>query len=269
MADGDVRLSLRLGLGGLLAFALLHCAGGEEVDPSLVHDASTRKTAPKTGAGGSLAAGGASGALANGGSSGAGQPSTDDASSTGGQGGTAGGAAGAPADGGVAGGSMADVVTYDVVPCPTCALSVQYSLQKTADPGQEIGFNLIVKNTGSKSVPVNQIAIRYWYTIDGEAAQEYGIDYSNPGGGGAIQFVKVTPARAGADYYAEMKFAASAELLMGQTAELHVRFHKTGYPNYKQNDDYSYGAGHAALGDWPKMTAYVGGDATPVWGTEP
>jgi hypothetical protein len=164
---------------------------------------------------------------------------------------------------------MADVVSYDVPPCTTCALSVQYSLQKTNDPTNEIGFNLMVKNTASKIVPVNQIAVRYWYTINGEAGQEYAIDYSNPSGA-SFQFVKVVPARMNADYYAEMRLTASGDLAMGQTAELHIRFHKAGYQgNYDQKDDYSYGVGHTALGDWPKITAYVGTDTTPVWGTEP
>jgi Cellulose binding domain len=273
MVGGTLQRLRSFGLGGLLAFTLLHCAAGEELDPGAIHDAGARKDASKTGSGGGLAAGGAAGDLASGGASGTGVSSTDDASSTGGQGGAGGGAAGAPADsgagGGAAGGAMADVVTYDVAPCPTCALTVQYSLQKTADPGQEIGFNFTVKNTGNKAVPVNQIAVRYWYTIDGDLAQDYGIDYSNPGGGATIQFVKVMPARAGADYYAEIKFGAGGDLAMGQTGELHVRFHKTGYPNYTQSDDYSYGVGHTTLGDWPKMTAYVAGTAAPVWGTEP
>jgi len=164
---------------------------------------------------------------------------------------------------------MVDVVTFDVAPCPTCSLSVQYSLQKTAEPTQEIGFNLMIKNTGNKAVAYNQIALRYWYTINGESAQEAVVDYSMPGGA-AMQFVKVMPARTNADYYAEMKYAATGDLATGQIALLNGRFHKAGYQGtYTQSDDYSYGAGHTASGDWPKITAYVGGDATPVWGTEP
>ena len=164
---------------------------------------------------------------------------------------------------------MADVVTYDVAPCPTCALSVQYSQQKADDPTQEIAFNLVIKNTASNIVHVNQIAVRYWYTIDGEATQEFAVDYSKPQGA-TVQFVKVMPARTGADYYAEIKPSAAQDLAMGQTVEINMRIHKAGYQGtYKQNDDYSFGVGHTAFGDWPKMTAYIAGTATPVWGTEP
>jgi len=245
-----------------MASALLHCAGAEELDFDFVQEAGPRKTTSKTGSGGSLAAGGAAGTVVSSGDSGAGGSSMDDASSAGGQGGGAGG----PSDSGPADMGMA---AYDVPPCTTCALSVQYSLQRADTMTNEIGFNLMIKNTGSKVVPINQIAVRYWYTINGEAAQENAIDYSNPGGA-TFQFVKVMPARTNADYYGEMKLTASGDLAMGQTAELHIRIHKAGYQGtYDQSDDYSYGAGHTALGDWPKITAYVGGNATPVWGTEP
>ena len=268
MAPIILRRFVRVGFPGLLAFLLLHCAAGEEIDLDAVHEAGKKTT--KAGAGGSLAAGGSSGVVTSGGDPGAGGGSAGDVSSAGGQGGGAeGGAAGAtPTDSGASGGSVADVITYDVAPCPTCALNVQYSMQKADDPTQEIAFNVVIKNSASNIVHVNQIAVRYWYTIDGEASQEFAIDYSKPQGA-AVQFVKVMPARRRRllcrDQALRRAGSGHGSNRRDQHADSQGRYQGT----YKQNDDYSFGAGHSAFGDSPKITAYIAGTTTPVWGTEP
>jgi endoglucanase len=127
-----------------------------------------------------------------------------------------------------------------------------------------------VVNTGSTPINLNNVTIRYWYTIDGNQPQSWTCDWAALGCGNVTaRFVQVAPARAGADFYLEISFTGGAGTLApGQnTGDLQDRFNKTDWSNYDQSNDYSYNGSQASYAPWSKVTAYYNGAL--VWGTEP
>jgi hypothetical protein len=68
----------------------------------------------------------------------------------------------------------------------------------------------------------------------------------------------------------QVAFAATAGNLAatsGNTGEVQIWFHKSGWTNYTQTNDPSFDATKTAYADWNRVTLYQNG--TLVWGTEP
>lgn len=150
------------------------------------------------------------------------------------------------------------------------ALQVYY---KVGAVGQDTA-NIIrpyveVVNTGSTPITLNNVTIRYWYTIDGNQPQNWVCDYAARGCGSfSARFVPVSPARSGADYYLEISFTSADTLAPGQsTGDLQGRFNKADWSNYNQTNDDSYNGTQASYAPSSKVTAYYNGSL--VWGTEP
>ena len=80
----------------------------------------------------------------------------------------------------------------------------------------------------------------------------------------------LSPTRPTADHYFQVAFAPTAGNLAatnGNTGEIQIWFHKTGWTNYTQTNDPSFDATKTAYADWNRVTLYQNG--TLVWGTEP
>ncbi len=124
-------------------------------------------------------------------------------------------------------------------------------------------------NTGTTAVALSNVKIRYYYTIDGEKAQNFFCDWSNVGSANVTgTFVKLTTAKTGADYYLEIGFTSGAgSLSAGQSIEIQTRFSKINWKNYTQTGDYSFDSTDTNYVDWSKAPAYVSG--TLNWGIEP
>ena len=130
-------------------------------------------------------------------------------------------------------------------------------------------------NTGTTSVPLSELKIRYWYTIDTLQPQTANCDWAQLGCGNLTQtFVTVSPTRTNADRYLEIGFTTAAGSLApgAQTGNMQLRFNKNDWSNLNENNDYSYAAtvgGVAPLvfTDWTRATLYRSG--TRIWGTEP
>ncbi|HEY0604252.1 MAG TPA: cellulose binding domain-containing protein, partial [Herpetosiphonaceae bacterium] len=88
-------------------------------------------------------------------------------------------------------------------------LKVQYRAADTSTGDNQIKPHLNVVNTTTSSVPLSELKIRYWYTVDGDKPQNYWCDYATIGCGNiTARFVKMTTPVAGvADYYLEVGFA--------------------------------------------------------------
>jgi len=209
-------------------------------------DASTAATG---GAGSSGAAGGAGGALdaGFGGSGGkAGTRGTSDAGTAGNDGGPTCAAA--------------------------CALKVQY--QNTTSPPEPMTATVRVRvdvvNTGTKSVALADLIVRYWFTDAGGSGDKATCYYAQDGCAAlTTTFAPVAPPRRGADRHLDIGFSGAGTLAPGAhtgTISIGVQ-HLSGGAPYDQTDDYSYGASQPNLVDWPTVTAYVGG--TLSWGVEP
>lgn len=124
-------------------------------------------------------------------------------------------------------------------------------------------------NTGTNDIALSDVVLRYYYTIDGEKAQNFWCDWSSAGSANVTgKFVKMESVKAEADYYLEIGFTSGAgSLAAGQSIEVQVRFSKTDWTNYTQTGDYSFSSSNSSYVDWNQMTGYIGGSL--VWGVEP
>ncbi len=124
-------------------------------------------------------------------------------------------------------------------------------------------------NAGTTDIKLSDITLRYYYTIDGEKAQNFWCDWSTIGSGNVTgRFVKMDTPVSGADYYLEIGFTEGAgNLSAGQAIEVQSRFSKTDWSNYTQTGDYSYNETNSNYADWEKTTGYL--SSTLQWGTEP
>jgi hypothetical protein len=125
-------------------------------------------------------------------------------------------------------------------------------------------------NTGSVSIPLQEIKVRYWFTREGSAAQSYWCDYAAIGCANiSAQFVALPSARPGANYYLEIAFTSGAGNLAsgGNTGQIHSRFSKNDWSYYTQTGDYSFNSSITQFSDWNHVTVYRNGAL--VWGIEP
>lgn len=124
-------------------------------------------------------------------------------------------------------------------------------------------------NTGTSSLNLADVKLRYYYTIDGEQAQSFWCDWSTVGSANVLaSFVKLPTAVTGADYYVEISFASAAgSVAAGQSIELQTRISKDNWSNYTQTGDYSFNSSATSYVDWNKTTGYAAGSLQ--WGVEP
>lgn len=128
-------------------------------------------------------------------------------------------------------------------------------------------INLV--NTGETAITLSDVKIRYYYTVNGDRAQEFWCDWSTAGSDNVTgTFVKMADAASDADYYLELGFTSGAgNLAAGQRTEIQVRIAKTGWAQYTQTDDYSFNPDGSNYQDWEKVTGYLSGSLQ--WGVEP
>jgi len=149
-------------------------------------------------------------------------------------------------------------------------LVVQYRNNDANAGDNQFRPHFRIVNTGDEAVPLSDLTLRYYYTIDGEQAQQFHCDYAAVGSGNVNgRFVKMDSSAAGSDYYLEISFAPGAGNLEpgGDTGEIQARVNKTDWSNFNESDDYSYNGTQQAFADWDKVTLYRNG--TRVWGIEP
>jgi aryl-phospho-beta-D-glucosidase BglC (GH1 family) len=147
-------------------------------------------------------------------------------------------------------------------------LKVQYRPANTAAGDNEIKPHLNVVNTSTSSVPLSELKIRYWYTVDGDKPQNYWCDYAAVGCGTiTARFVKLATPVTSADYYLEVGFTGGTLAAGASTGEIQNRFAKNDWTNYNETGDYSFDATKTAYADWSRVTLYRNG--TLIWGTEP
>jgi endoglucanase len=149
------------------------------------------------------------------------------------------------------------------------SLKTQYKNGGGSASDNEIRPHFQIVNTGGSSVPLTELKLRYWYTIDTSQPQTSYCDYAFLGCGNVTRaLVAVSPPRANADYYLEIGFTSGAGSVAagGNSGEVQARFNKNDWSVYNEVNDYSYGT-NTAFADSTKVTLYRNGSL--VWGTEP
>jgi Cellulose binding domain len=176
--------------------------------------------------------------------------------------------------------TTADCVSPDVCTGTVCSPPATLSAAlKAVNIGnvQFITINVHLTNNGTSAIPLTQVTVRYWYTLDGgTATQTPNCDYTFlPGNCSSIvysasSFVTMTTPKATADHYFQFGFASGAGSLAasgGTTSDMQLRWNKNDFTNFTQTNDYSYNASTTAWVTTTKVTAYLNGAL--VYGTEP
>ncbi|PZD96846.1 beta-mannosidase [Paenibacillus sambharensis] len=155
------------------------------------------------------------------------------------------------------------------VSVPAGDLTIQAFNGNTGASTNGIAPKFKVVNTGDSAVKLSDVKLRYYYTIDGEQAQSYWIDWASIGNANVTgKFIKLAAPVKGADYALEIGFTSSAgSLNPGQSAEIQTRFSKSDWSNYNQADDYSFKASGSQFADHEQVTGYMNGQL--IWGIEP
>lgn len=90
-------------------------------------------------------------------------------------------------------------------------LKVQFYNQNTAATSNQIGLNIQLVNTGSSSILLANVKLRYYYTVDSAKPQTFYCDFSSIGSGNVTgTFVTMTTPQTGADTYVEVGFIGEA-----------------------------------------------------------
>ena len=164
-----------------------------------------------------------------------------------------------------------DTPTPTVTPTPpvSSGLKVQYRAADTSAGDNQIKPHFTIVNSGASAVPLSELTLRYWYTVDSDRAQNFWCDYAVLGCANVRgAFVKPAAPRTGADTYLELSFTGTGSIPAGgRSGEIQARFHKSDWSNYSETGDYSYDPTKTAFADWSKVTLYRNG--VLVWGTEP
>ncbi|HEX2927140.1 MAG TPA: cellulose binding domain-containing protein [Ruminiclostridium sp.] len=149
------------------------------------------------------------------------------------------------------------------------AIRVQlYNANKAVDNNTIFPWYKIY-NSGNVPVNLEDIKVRYYYTIDGEKPQNFWCDWSNIGSSNVVgNFIKMPAVVDGVDYCLEISFKSGSGILKpGDSAELQCRIAKNEWTNYNQANDYSFNSISPSYVDWTKVTGYLKGEL--AWGVEP
>lgn len=147
------------------------------------------------------------------------------------------------------------------VPGPDGQMKVQYRCGETSASTSQIKPQVNIINTGTTSIPLSEVIMRYYYTKEGSSAEEFSVDYAVIGSGN----ITGSPENG----YLEVGFLSGAGSLSSGagTGEIQLRLNKSDWSNYDQTDDYSFNSSKTAFEDWERITLFRNGSM--IWGIDP
>lgn len=149
------------------------------------------------------------------------------------------------------------------------SLKLQLYNGNTSTTANTLYPNFRITNSGITPLVLSTVKIRYYFTVNGDVAQNFYCDYSQVGSSNVTgTFVKLTIPKVGADYYLKIGFTSDAgSLAPGASINVQTRIAKFNWTNYTQTDDYSFNATATTYVDWTKITGYI--SDVLRWGVEP
>ena len=165
--------------------------------------------------------------------------------------------------------------TRTITPFQGISLKAQYLTGNSNASTTEIRPMIRIVNTGSVSIPVNDIAVSYWYSWDGTTQDQAWICQTSTVVGGCdnnstVGDIIPWPASPGADFLASTRFSISAgELAPGQQITIQYSLIKSDGSSYTQTGDYSFNSNATIFTDAPKIGIYYFGTNTYIWGVQP
>ncbi|WP_437676543.1 cellulose binding domain-containing protein [Sorangium sp. So ce131] len=151
----------------------------------------------------------------------------------------------------------------------TPALELQYAVKDASASTTNVSFKVRIRNTGTESLPLSDLTIRYWFTADGFTSPlQSECDFASVACANVTKTFSDTSGMY-ADHYLELGFTAAAgSITPGATGgHAEIRIFTQAYNNLMQANDYSF---DAEMTDWttsPRITVYHDGEL--AWGTEP
>ncbi len=160
-------------------------------------------------------------------------------------------------------------VRLPIKPVPVGNLQVGAYNSNTQANVNTISPKIKIANSGTTSINLSDVTLRYYFTDDGAQNQSFWCDWATSGSSSVTgNFVKLSPAVTNADYYLEIGFLTSAgTLAQGASFELASRFAKNDWSNFNQSNDYSFDSVSSSYSSTNKITAYI--DGKLINGVEP
>lgn len=141
------------------------------------------------------------------------------------------------------------------------AINVLYRCGTIDSTKNVIRSTINIKNTGTTSIDLSDIKVRYWYTSDGSQQEYFTCEYAVCGTDKVTgNFSDINNPVPGADTYCEIGFAEDAGKLAPNGSTGNIPFRIESISTYDQTNDYSFDSTmENELGDNNKITAYVKG----------
>jgi hypothetical protein len=151
------------------------------------------------------------------------------------------------------------------------ALTAQYRTSASGATADQSEPWLEVTNTGSTTVPLSGVTVRYYFKSDGPSTSyRFACSWAVKGCANVTgTFGTLANPTATADRYLEIGFTSGAgSLSPGQnTGDLQLRFYRADWQTLTQSDDYSFNGAQTSYANWSKVTVQKGGAV--LWGTAP
>jgi len=152
------------------------------------------------------------------------------------------------------------------------SLKVQLLSGVTAGTTNSPHPQLQIVNTGSGSLNLNNVTVRYWFNCDctTQGLQAW-VDWAGliPQGTnetGNVQVSVVPTSQGGQTDYVQYSFTGNIVLAPGGVIQIQSRFNKSDWSNMTQSNDWSFAA-YTSFTDAPDVTGYLNG--SQVWGQAP
>ena len=150
------------------------------------------------------------------------------------------------------------------------SLEVRHRSESGAADDNSIRPAFQIVNRGGHDVPLAELTIRYWYTVDQWRPQQVWCDWAPFGNANVMgRTVRLARPASDADSYLELRFAEGAgNVAAGRSSgEIKTRFNKHDWSPFDQRDDWSWTSPNGRYTAAPKITLYRNGHL--VWGLEP